>query len=116
MGYTRRNGVGLRQNPMSPAAPGTAPGKAEPLRLTGLSSSSPGRIRTYDPPVNSRKVAGHISIADKKNRDSGNPDVPPDVLQGGVDPGLDELVRYWPRLPSEIQAAITTLVRTARSD
>jgi hypothetical protein len=116
MGYTRRNGVGLRQNPMSPAAPGTAPGKAEPLRLTGLSSSSPGRIRTYDPPVNSRMEADHSPNIGKEFGQLPEGYVPPDVPAAAIDPDLAAVVRTWSILPPSIRAAIRALVQTAEAN
>ena len=79
----------------------------------GQDAGSPSRSRTYNKPVNSRKVAGRKSMQDKTSSD-GAPELSALLAHHlQADPDLARLVDSWPALPTHIRAAILALVQAA---
>ena len=80
----------------------------------GQDAGSPSRSRSYNKPVNSRKVAGRKSLQDNSSGDGGPQLSAPLAQLVPADADLARLCSAWPVLPDHIKAAILALVATTR--
>ena len=91
---------------------GSAGVNPERLGSHNRSESSARRIRTFNPPVNSRQIGNRNTLPGIACGDSGHSLAP--QLAHQHDPDLGPIVAAWPDLPEHIRQAMMALVRSSR--